>query len=96
MVNDIIEELLDLDIKPESLWWTSTYQAEDRVKLKVLSRSVWSLGVPLPSLEAPEELMECCAKVWATGGETAIFTVPSAFSGRQSVTELSATSSVQP
>ena len=26
MVNDIIEELLDLDMepKPESLWWTST------------------------------------------------------------------------
>ena len=31
MVNDIIEELLDLDMepKPESLWWTSTYKHED-------------------------------------------------------------------
>ena len=28
MANDIIEELLDLDMepKPESLWWTSTYR----------------------------------------------------------------------
>ena len=28
MVNDIIEELLDLDMepKPESLWWTSTHK----------------------------------------------------------------------
>ena len=28
MVNDIIEELLDLDLqpKPESLWWTSTHK----------------------------------------------------------------------
>ena len=31
MVNDIIEELLDLDMepKPESLWWTSTYKHEE-------------------------------------------------------------------
>ena len=30
MVNDIIEELLGLDIesKPESLWWTNTYKDE--------------------------------------------------------------------
>ena len=29
MVNDIIEELLDLDMEPESQWWTSTYKDED-------------------------------------------------------------------
>ena len=31
MVNDIIGELLDLDMepKPESLWWRSTYKNED-------------------------------------------------------------------
>ena len=31
MVDDIIEELLDLDMepKPESLWWTSTHKHED-------------------------------------------------------------------
>ena len=33
MVNDIFEELLDLDMepKPDSLWWTSTYKDELRV-----------------------------------------------------------------
>ena len=37
MVNDIIEELLDLDIepKPEPLWWTSTYRNEDMRTLRV-------------------------------------------------------------
>ena len=32
MVNAMIEELLDLDMepKPESMWWTSTYEDEDR------------------------------------------------------------------
>ena len=31
MVNDIIEELMDLDMepKPESLWWMRTYKAEE-------------------------------------------------------------------
>ena len=30
MVNEIIEELRDLDmeLKPESLWWTSTYEGQ--------------------------------------------------------------------
>ena len=39
MVNDIIEELLGLDMesKPESLWWTSTYKDEDVATLKVES-----------------------------------------------------------
>ena len=37
MVNDITEELLNLDMepKPESLWWTSTHQAEEKKKLSV-------------------------------------------------------------
>ena len=37
MVNDIIEELLDLDMepKPESLWWTCTYEEEEKHILKV-------------------------------------------------------------
>ena len=37
MINDIIEELLDLDLepKPESLWWMSTYKEEDKSTLKM-------------------------------------------------------------
>ena len=37
MVNDIIEELLNLDMepKPETLWWTSSYEEEDKLTLKV-------------------------------------------------------------
>ena len=40
MVHDIIEELLDQDMKPkpESLWWTSTYKHEDMRSLRVGSR----------------------------------------------------------
>ena len=46
MVNDIIEELLDLDMepKPESLWWTSTYKHEDMRTLHVGGRDkMWDL-----------------------------------------------------
>ena len=46
MVNDIIEELLDLDVepKPESLWWTSTYKHEDMRTSRVGGRDkVWDL-----------------------------------------------------
>ena len=45
MVNDIIEELLDLDMepKPESLWWTRAYNDEDGATLKVGNRSQTSL-----------------------------------------------------
>ena len=37
MVNDIIDELehLDMEPKPEPLWWTSTYHAEEKVTPKV-------------------------------------------------------------
>ena len=37
MVNDIIEELLNLDMepKPESLWWTSSYEEEDKLTFQV-------------------------------------------------------------
>ena len=40
MANDIIEKLPDLDMepKPESLWWTSTYKDRDVATLKVGSR----------------------------------------------------------
>ena len=44
MANDIIEVLLDLDMqpKPELLWWTSTHKDEDVAVLTVVSRSkVW-------------------------------------------------------
>ena len=34
MANDIIEEL-DMEPKPESLWWTSSYKEEDKLTLKV-------------------------------------------------------------
>ena len=46
MVNDIIEELLDLDMepKPESLWWTRTHKHEDMRTLSVGGRDkVWDL-----------------------------------------------------
>ena len=37
MVNDIIAEFMDLDMepKPESLWWTSRHTAEDEETLQV-------------------------------------------------------------
>ena len=37
MVNDMIEELLNLDMEtnPETLWWTSSYEEEDKITLKV-------------------------------------------------------------
>ena len=40
MVNDIIKELLELDVepKPESLWWRSTNKEEDVTLSKVGSR----------------------------------------------------------
>ena len=47
MVNDIIEELLDLDIepKPESVWWTSTFKDEDMRTLRVGGRDkIWDLA----------------------------------------------------
>ena len=46
MVNDIIEDLLELDMepKPESLWWTSTHKHEDMTTLSVGSKDkVWDL-----------------------------------------------------
>ena len=46
LVNDIIEELLDLDMepKPESLWWTSSYEEEGQITLKVTGRGKeWDL-----------------------------------------------------
>ena len=45
-VNDILEELLDLDMepKPESLWWMSTHTDEDERMLKVERRGKsWDL-----------------------------------------------------
>ena len=37
MVNEVIEELLNLDMepKPESVWWTSSFQEEDKFTLQV-------------------------------------------------------------
>ena len=46
MVDDIIEELLDLDMepKPESLWFMSTHQVEYTSTLKVVYRGLaWDL-----------------------------------------------------
>ena len=41
MVNDIVDELLKLDMenKPGSLWWTSTYKGEEKNTLQVGSRA---------------------------------------------------------
>ena len=44
MVNDVIEELMDLDMepKPESLWWTCSYEEEEEHTLEVSGRGkVW-------------------------------------------------------
>ena len=48
MVNDISVELLDLDMepKPESLWWTSIHEGEDEGTRKV-GRSGESRDLPL-------------------------------------------------
>ena len=45
MVNDIIEELLNLDMepKPESLWWTSSYEEEDKLTLQGGGGKDWEL-----------------------------------------------------
>ena len=48
MVNDIIEELLDLDVepKPESLWWTSTHKHQDTQNVRVGSRGrIWGSAI---------------------------------------------------
>ena len=45
-MNDVIKELPDLDMepKPESLWWASTYKDEDMATLKVGDRGkTWDL-----------------------------------------------------
>ena len=45
-MNDIIADLPDLDMEPEpeSLWWTSTHQAEEKATLKVEDRALaWDL-----------------------------------------------------
>ena len=47
MVNDIIEELTDLDMepKPEPLWWTSAHQAEEKKTLSAGKRGrAWDLS----------------------------------------------------
>ena len=47
MVRDITEELLDLDMepKPESQWWTSTFQEEAGATLKVENGChIWDLS----------------------------------------------------
>ena len=59
MANDIIEELLDLDMepKPESVWWTSTSKCEIMTTLRVGSRGK---GWDLPFLEVFEVLGYRC------------------------------------
>ena len=54
LVNDIIEELPDLDMepKPESLWWTCNYKDDDVRTLKIRSRgNSWDLFFFLESFE---------------------------------------------
>ena len=75
MVNDIIVELLDLDMepRPESLWWTSTHQAEEKMTLSVGYKGLaWPKTCSSPGLPfAPRwAQIERCAKVWAVGGGT--------------------------
>ena len=45
MVNDNIEELLDLDMepKPESLWWTNTHKGEEKITLRGSRATTWEL-----------------------------------------------------
>ena len=47
MMNDIFAEMLDLHMEPklESLWWTSTRQAEEKKTLRVENRGLaWDLS----------------------------------------------------
>ena len=87
-VNDIIEELLNLDMepKPESLWWTRSYLEEDKLRLQVggggkdgncrsgRSSRCWGnvFSVMGKAHKGSERL---CAKEWAAGGATLIFIV---------------------
>ena len=84
---DIIEELLDLsmEFQPESLWWTSTQQAEEKRDIEggeqrpcvgpSIKKRVRSLGIPFQSRGEGglEEQIERCAKVWPVGGEIDAF-----------------------
>ena len=92
MVNDVIEELLDLDMepKPESLWWTSTYEEEEKLTLQVRERG--KNGIYLSSKSSMywgidsivrgkvhKELKRPCAKEWEACGGTFISTVLEVF-----------------
>ena len=88
MVNDIIEELLDLDMepKPESLWWTSTHQAEVKQYIESVGTEATSgtffLKTCFKSCDTVSIAMgrcvwvqtERCAKAWPVGGEMDTFT----------------------
>ena len=92
MVNDVIEELLDLDTKPlpESLWWTCSYEEEDKFTPKVAGRGrEWDLFswkssmcwdiVSIVKGKVHKEWKRHCAKELEVGGATFIFTVQGVF-----------------
>ena len=93
MVNGFVEELLNLDRnpKPESLWWTSSYEEEDKLTLQVGGggkdwelpfREVfegWVVSVFSVMEKAHKGSKRHCAKGWAAGGATLKFIVRKAF-----------------
>ena len=66
MVNDIIEELLDLDMepRPESLWWTRTHKQEDMWTVRVGADRVWDLPFCEVSDVGAESTMCKCLRRW--------------------------------
>ena len=88
MVNDIIKELLNLDMepKPESLWWTSSYEEEDKLTLKVGGRGKdWDLpfrevfDVLGTVFNVMGKAHKGSKKGWVAGGATLIFTARKVF-----------------
>ena len=104
MVSDVIEELMDIDMerKLESLWWTSTHQAEERKK-----RGLWSRGVAhgtslFKGYRCQRERKGLKvqtghnAKAWPVGGETDASIGRRVCPCKQYVAEFSVTSTVLP
>ena len=91
IVKDIVEELVDLEPIPESLWWTSTYKDEDTATLRVGSRGkTWIvIGRGFKAQNGQ------CAKVWAAGGGTGISIVQRVYLCWQNAGESSVTSTVR-
>ena len=78
IVNDIIEELMDLDMepKPEPLWWTSTHKDEDMTTFRVgghgssfFAKSLKSWDTVIIGMGRDSKVANApCARPWEAGG----------------------------